>query len=382
VQIRGFYGTNRSEAFHGSGFAVAPGGVFVTNYHVISRAALDPRNYRLEYHADDGSVGEIRILAIDVPHDLAIIRAEKFAPVPLRLRPMVPPKGDRAYAIGYPLNLGLVITEGIAKGRLDNTFGQRLHYAGPITPGMSGGPALDSKGQVIGINVAFSTRGQLVSFLVPSQFDAPLLKRAESPLDAKDVRADDARQLWAHQSDLMAALPARFPTQTSGGYSLPAELAPFVDCTATVGAAPSRAVLLQSVNCRADSDLYVRQGLQMGDFQFTHQVLVAKGLGPLRFAEQLRLVADAASPAPGSGAHVTAYECRNGTVILRGLKAGVTLCARGYRMFEGLYDVSMVVVSLNREQQGFVSTVMLRGMDYATAMDFDTRFLSAIRWDP
>ena len=41
-QIRGFYGTNRSEAFHGSAFAIAPGGILITNYHVIARAALFP----------------------------------------------------------------------------------------------------------------------------------------------------------------------------------------------------------------------------------------------------------------------------------------------------------------------------------------------------
>jgi len=36
IQIKGFFGTNTAEAFHGSGFAVARGGVFITNWHVIS----------------------------------------------------------------------------------------------------------------------------------------------------------------------------------------------------------------------------------------------------------------------------------------------------------------------------------------------------------
>lgn len=380
VQIRGFYGTNRSEAFHGSAFAVAPGGILLTNYHVIARAALFPRDYRLEYYTDDGSVGNVKLLALDVAHDLAVIRAETIAPPALQLRPAMPPKGDRAYAIGYPLNLGLVITEGIANGRLDNEFSPKLHYAGPMNPGMSGGPALDSRGRVYGINVSISTRGQLVSFLVPTEFVAPLLEKAASPLAPDKTRLEIARQLWTHQSAVLAALPGSFPTQTSAGYALPAELAPFVDCTAAAGVPPTRSVLLQNVSCRANVALSVEPGLVTGDFQFSHQVLVANGLSALQFAKQLHRVAAAAAPIAGSAQHVSPFTCKGGTVNLNHFKSEVTLCARSYRMYEGLYDVAMVVTSLNQPQQGFVSTMTLHGVDYAAAMDVSRRFLGAMRW--
>jgi len=380
VQVRGFYGTNRSEAFHGSAFAVAPGGILITNYHVIARAVLNPRDYRLEYHADDGKVGTLTILAIDVARDLAAIRAEGLDDPPLTLRTSIPPKGDRAYAVGYPLQLGLVITEGIANGRLDSEFGAKLHYAGPMNPGMSGGPAVDSKGRVFGINVSISTRGQLISFLVPAEFVAPLLEQARTPLAPGDTRQEVARQLRAHQAAVLAALPRTFPTQTSAGYSLPAELAPFVDCTAAVGAPPSRGLLLQSVTCRTRVAVSVQPGLQMGDFQFSHQVMVARGLHPLQFGEQLRQVASLARPTPGSAQHVNPFTCNRDAVNLNRFKAAVTLCARSYRMYEGLYDIMLVVVSQNQPAQGFVSSVTLRGMDYAGGMDFASRYLQAMRW--
>ncbi len=380
VQVRGFYGTNRSEAFHGSAFAVAPGGILVTNYHVIARAALYPGDYRLEYHADDGQAGTLTILAIDVVRDLAVIRAEGLEIPPLRLRTSIPPKGDRAYAVGYPLLLGLVITEGIANGRLDNEYGSKLHYAGPMNSGMSGGPAVDSKGRVFGINVSISTRGQLISFLVPAEFVAPLLELAGNPLPPGETRKEVARQLRAHQAAVLAALPGTFPSQTSAGYALPGELAPFVDCTAAVGAPPSKGLLLQSVNCRASVSVSVQPGLQMGDFQFSHQVMVARGLHPLQFGEQLRQVAAQARPTTGSAQHVTPFACKNDAVNLNRFKAAVTLCARSYRMYDGLYDITMVVVSLNHPEQGFVSSVTLRGMDYAGAMDFASRYLRAMRW--
>src|SRR6187402_2079508 len=49
IQIKGFFGTNTAQAFHGTGFAVAEGGVFMTNYHVVAQQVQFPDKYRLEY---------------------------------------------------------------------------------------------------------------------------------------------------------------------------------------------------------------------------------------------------------------------------------------------------------------------------------------------
>ena len=84
IQIKGFFGANTAEAFHGTGFAVAPDGVFMTNWHVVSDAVLYPEKYRLEYKTAVGATGSILVRAIDVRHDLAVVAAVGFAPTPLR----------------------------------------------------------------------------------------------------------------------------------------------------------------------------------------------------------------------------------------------------------------------------------------------------------
>jgi S1-C subfamily serine protease len=380
VRIRGFYGANRAEAFHGTAFAVAPHGTLLTNYHVIARAALSPDGYRLQYATEDGTAGSLAILAVDVAHDLALVRSESLEAPPLQLRTGTPPQGDRLYTVGYPLNLGLVITEGIGNRLIDNPFRPRLHYAGPMNPGMSGGPALDSRGRVVGINVAFSTRGQLVSFLVPTEFVAPILEAARTPLDAGSIRSEVAKQLSSHQAAVLSALPVSFPVEVAAGYALPAELAPFVDCTAVAGAPPVRGLRVQSVACRADVGLSVEPGLQSGDFRFSHSVLVSDGLADLQFAEQLRRVAAAAGSTARAPEHVNPYACKQDRVNLDRFQAAVTLCARSYRFYEGLYDVMLVVVSANQPQRGFVSTATLRGVDFAGGMQFTRRYLQAMRW--
>ncbi len=157
VQIRGFFGAAQSSAFHGSGFAVGDDGFIVTNYHVVSEALLHPQRYRLEYLTSDNRSGHLRVFAVDIRNDLAVVRADDGLKLPpLRLRTDIPRQGARAYSIGFPLDLGLTITEGVANGLVDTGFDQRIHYTGAINGGMSGGPALDAGGGVFGVNVSRS----------------------------------------------------------------------------------------------------------------------------------------------------------------------------------------------------------------------------------
>ena len=94
IQIKGFFGTNTAEAFHGSGFAVAPSGVFVTNWHVVSDAVLYPEKYRLEYRTPAGATGRITVRAIDIRHDLALVEAENSPPPRWRCARPRPSRGS------------------------------------------------------------------------------------------------------------------------------------------------------------------------------------------------------------------------------------------------------------------------------------------------
>src|SRR5262245_1838275 len=168
IQIKSFFGSNTAETSHGTGFAVKEGGVFVTNYHVVAEKVQHPGKYRLEYRTADGQTGAVTVLAIDVRHDLALVRAADYSPSPLKLQLVAARKGDRACSVGFPLDVGLTITEGVSNGQVEDSFEPRIHYSGAINPGMSGGPGLNAAGEVIGVNVSGYRFEQLVSFLVPA----------------------------------------------------------------------------------------------------------------------------------------------------------------------------------------------------------------------
>ncbi len=382
IQIKGFFGSNTAQAFHGTGFAVAEGGVFMTNYHVVAQQVQYPDKYRLEYRTTEGKTGTISVLAIDVRHDLAVVRAAGYTPAPLKFEAVAPVKGERAYSIGFPLDVGLTITEGVSNGRVEDSFDPRIHYSGAINGGMSGGPALNAAGDVIGVNVSGYRFEQLVSFLVPAEHARTLLDRSgTSQPRASALRNEVTAQLRAHAAALLGALKGDMLTQPASGYQLPAKLAPFIDCNASGDPTPGQPVQVVRINCAAKAGLYVQQGLYSGDLKYSHYVLSTDKLDAWRFANRLSEVA-AATGAYGSRRHVGPFSCDNRNLRLKGFDASVMVCARSYRKLEGLYDFTVRVSSLNGSKRGFASHLDMYGLDFDAGMGFIKRYVEAMEWNP
>jgi serine protease Do len=381
IQIKSFFGANTAQASHGTGFAVKEGGVFVTNYHVIAETVQYPGKYRLEYRTADGQTGAITVLAIDVRHDLALVRASDYTPAPLRLQPEPASKGDRAYSVGFPLDVGLTITEGISNGKVDGSFDPRIHYSGAINAGMSGGPALNAAGEVIGVNVSGYRFEQLVSFLVPVAHVQALADRSRSEQAGIELKKEVAAQLYAHSAQLLVAFEGTIRTQAVSGYMLPEKIAPFINCRASGRPETDSPVQLVQVMCDANAGLYVQQGLYSGSLKYVHYGLTTDKLDAWRFAGRLSALTGA-SGRFGSLRHVGPYACNDRVVGLKGFDAGLLVCTRRYRKFEGLYDFTVRVSSLNGSTQGYTSHLDIYGVEFEPGMRFIRRYVEAMEWRP
>jgi S1-C subfamily serine protease len=381
IQIKSFLGSNTAQSSHGTGFAVKEGGVFVTNYHVVAERVQHPGKYRLEYRTADGETGAITVLAVDVRHDLALVRASGYTPGPLKLQPSSTIKGDRAYSIGFPLDVGLTITEGISNGKVDDTFEPRIHYSGAINAGMSGGPALNAAGEVIGVNVSGYRFEQLVSFLVPIVHAEALGDRSPSAQSDLALRKDAAAQMHAHSVDLLGALDGAMRTQTVSGYSLPDKIAPFVNCNASGNPETDEPVQVVQVRCDARAGLYVQPGLYSGDLRYSHFILTTERLDAWRFANRLSSLTQATGRY-GLLRHVGPYACEDRVVGLRGFDASLLVCTRHYRKFAGLYDFTVRINSLNGSKRGFASHLDIYGVEFEPGMKFIRRYVEAMEWRP
>ncbi len=164
----------------GSGFVVDDAGSVLTNFHVIEGAAA----VRIRFPS--GSVHQItHVAAYDTAQDMALLESDASSILPLPLGASAVDVGEAILAIGNPRGLEGTLSAGIISGV--RTFGDGTRFyqiTAPISPGSSGGPVLNERGQVVGIATATLDSGQNLNFAVPITTTglSGLRKRAAPPI--------------------------------------------------------------------------------------------------------------------------------------------------------------------------------------------------------
>ncbi len=151
----------------GSGFFISKEGDVITNRHVLQGAS------RAEVKIPDGKVYPImRVMAEDKKGDL--IRVSVDIPLnivrPLPVSASIPEKGERVIVIGSPLGLEQTVSDGIVSAvREIPEFGKIIQVTAPLSPGSSGSPIINMKGEVIGVATFIVVEGQNLNFAIPGE---------------------------------------------------------------------------------------------------------------------------------------------------------------------------------------------------------------------
>src|SRR5688500_18380620 len=122
VKIQVVETASAAKASIGSGFFVTSRGHIVTNYHVVSDLLHAPERYRAEVIDATGAAHRVRVIGVDVVHDLAVVVADLEPASHFVLAPATVAMGNRLYALGHPEDLGLSIIEGTYNGHLSHTL--------------------------------------------------------------------------------------------------------------------------------------------------------------------------------------------------------------------------------------------------------------------
>ena len=161
LEVENFAG----ERFVGSAVLALADDMAITAWHVVS----DARSVRAVF-ADGSRVQVEGCISIDGKRDLALLKLEK--PMPGRkatLSSRLQPIATRVFVIGAPKGYSFSIADGLVSQLREVDGVMQYQISCPISPGNSGGPLLNDRGEVIGITSWTKADAQNLSFAIPSR---------------------------------------------------------------------------------------------------------------------------------------------------------------------------------------------------------------------
>lgn len=394
-QVRLIEKSSNSKSGLGSGFQISADGLIATNYHVVADAVAEPDKYQLEFLSVDGVEGELELLDIDVINDLALLRQAAPGSDHLQLAADAPKKGETIVALGNPLDLGMTLIPGTYNGIAGGSFYDRIHFAGSINPGMSGGPAINAAGRVVGINVA--TAGNQVSFMVPVGKLAALLAHYRQRDDSLDLKEVTHRQLLANQQRIIdSVLGADWQKRALGEARVVGEIVPAIRCWGNTRDDDDNPVLRIDKGCTGQDMIFLSDDFNTGRVEYEFFWLEAEDMRPSRFYADYERQMRGFYPGNNAGEEdVTNFRCKQGfTRQERGgdapaskperkrepLVARTSYCVRRYKNFPDLYDTFFLSLSVSEKNRALVSHFTLSGFTRESTAAFTEKFTSEIQW--
>lgn len=158
------YDEERNLVSRGSGFFITATGELITNRHVIQWASsaeaktVDGAVYSVNNVLAEDKENDLLRLSVDIPQDVRVPH--------LSLTPSLPKVGEQVVVIGSPLGLEQTVSDGIVSAIRQN--GEVIQITAPVSPGSSGSPVVNMRGEVIGVATFQIVEGQNLNFAIPS----------------------------------------------------------------------------------------------------------------------------------------------------------------------------------------------------------------------
>lgn len=169
--------TVNEETLLGSGFIVGANGVIVTNFHVIQSAK------EISVKLKDGRTFPVAgVVYFDANRDICILKINAEDLPAVVLGDSTNTKiGEKLYCIGNPLGYDYTFSDGMLSGIRNYNDLKWLQFTAPISSGNSGGPLINSRGEVIGMVTFQSTEGQNLNFALSINEVKPYINQTAIP---------------------------------------------------------------------------------------------------------------------------------------------------------------------------------------------------------
>ena len=394
VQVRVLLASANEQAALGSGFVAQDlgkaGALVVTNFHVIANLANDPDKFRIELRGTNQRLVSAQLAAVDIIHDLAVLRTQPdagAAPAPWQVLPLnATPlqQGTQVYALGNPLELGFLISEGLYNGSVEQRLYEQMLFSGSLNAGMSGGPAINQAAEVVGVNVATRRDGEQLSFLVPARYAKALLATVGDKPPPTNWRPEIGRQLLAHQAHIFSKFQtsqtgptvAGMSTQHLGNQTVPTLDGSLTRCWAQGRTGEKLLYRSDSLNCSLREEVFAGSGVYAGALHIDHTLVQNDQLALPQF---LALGADSTALGSGYGDRNRAKgQCHDDYVNGKAQVYRVAVCVRAYRKFEGLFDYSLTATQVDSKTERLRSSLRISGLSFENAQALSRQFLERL----
>ncbi len=379
-------GNREAKSSLGSGYIVGPGGLMATNYHVVASFVDDPVRNQLRAKGEAGEF-PLSLVQFDLVHDIALVRAAGVSGRPLALATAPPEAGERIISFGNPEGLGMSLIEGNANGFATKGVVPRLLLSMPLNSGMSGGPILNSRDEVVGTNVSVQWLSNSLSFGVPTQALRDLLAKPPLVVTEAALKAEMNGQIDAFEKKTLGAL-------TEALRSNPPEPA------LLIGGARSKP-LPPAFACWDNRQEFQREGLvksQYGcDLQFTPAI---EDVGPIASVQvQIEHFASAhgrygfygylpshaqshqsVQPRAEGDRHLGSPECASNRVQVGPESWKMITCAVAFKEYPGFFDVDLAATSLSRPSEAMFVSLSFKGFRMKSALDLSRLIMENISW--
>jgi len=367
----------------GSGFIVHQGRHLASNFHVVSDYVDEPDRFRLEYINNQGGRGDLKLIDIDVVHDLALLSTTEHLGQAIQIAP-TPAKGETIYAMGNPHDLGLTIAVGTNGGVLNQTDDSRILFSGSLNPGMSGGPTFDEQGQLVGINVA--TARNDISFIVPANYLEQLIENAKarnfSELD--NFKKAIGLQLANKQKDYLRGITqAGWADTQIKSFRLPSAISPTIRCWDDSPKLLSEQRYKRfSIRCKNENSIYLNSRIDVGKIVFEYLWLESDQLNPVTFSRLYQRLNSSQITSRAKKQDVSLFNCNTHFVNIAGKPFKTTLCRRDYVEHPELSDLIFTAAMVGQGKRGFIFNFDLIGTHHESAIGLLKRLLEEMKWQP
>lgn len=363
----------------GSGFQISESGLLITNYHVISSYVQFPDKNQITYESRTGEVGPLTLVEFDVINDIALLQHPKPSKRFLNLSTTPLNKGDPIFSLGNPGDYGIKLVKGPNNGMADHRYDELILFSASINGGMSGGPALDQFGDVVGVNVS-SAGGQL-SFLVPVSKVTALIDQVDV-VQESDFQGEITKQIKDWQRKRIGELiDSDWLVEPFTDKQLFGQIRSDFQCWGGTNEDDNeRRSNRISKRCATGNVVYLDSDLDTGNIIIWFKELESIDLNAMQFSQTIDLGMYGSNQS--SFENASNYECHTDFINREEGEQNdeysvISNCVRRLKKLDGLYD-SLMRIDTIKNQKTFTALISMYAVEKDQIKSLNRKFIGEV----